>query len=232
MKNIFIDFLLALLLSSVASAQMLVNPKLTEEESLQCFQSLTHVKLRGLQLGMTAANVKKLYPEIQIPFSDLGGLSKTETHFIVWKNSAVRKISENIIDKGKYGELDGLEAISLSFVNYKLTSIFFFYEPNIEWAGTMEFASLIRENLKLPKKWSLTRKAELSLASMQCMGIGIVAGIGTDENDEQHPLLAIINNEAEEIAGELADEKLEELENAYQNAYKESNNKKKKVFRP
>lgn len=93
----------------------------------------------GLQLGMSVAQVKNIYPNI-------GSMATTDAR----KDRIVSTAQIQYLDLYDKPELKGITRIALTFVDLRLTHIYLEYDQRTSWKSVDEFAEGIFRSLSLP----------------------------------------------------------------------------------
>ncbi|HKO59862.1 MAG TPA: hypothetical protein VJV03_01770, partial [Pyrinomonadaceae bacterium] len=100
--------------------------------------------LLGFRLGMTTDEVKKRVPQVVFGRVDDFAVSKT----------TINPDFDTRIDKASF---PGVRTISLDFLDGKLTSLWFGYDPTFKWRTVDEYVKGISQALRLPATWTTWR---------------------------------------------------------------------------
>ena len=98
-------------------------------------------ELLGFRLGMTTEEVKKRVPQVVFGGVDPISVSKT----------TINPDFDPRIDKTSF---PGVRTVSLDFLDEKLTSLWFGYDPTFKWRTVEDFVKGISPALRLPNTWS------------------------------------------------------------------------------
>jgi hypothetical protein len=170
--------------------------------------------LRGVKLGMSPIQVEKAL-NTKIILKDYKPFLTDEIIPEVKKFEYFGKSK----DVKTPTQLEGIDALFLSFYNNSLYKIFVIYEkPVIAWKDKAEFASYITEKFDLPKD-SFLQNTYLS-----CEGFSLSVGI----NDRGNTLLGLSNSKI----GKLADAKESQLIEKYKPKRRMLEIEKEKGFKP
>jgi len=116
-----------------------------EAQEVQCSMKLAELpaspELFGFRLGMTTAEVKKRVPQVVFGGVDPIAVSKT----------TINPDFDSRIDKASF---PGVRTVSLDFLDGKLTSLWFGYDPTFKWRTVDAFVKGISPALRLPNAWS------------------------------------------------------------------------------
>lgn len=98
-------------------------------------------ELLGFRLGMTTEEVKKRVPQVVFGRVDPIAVSKT----------TINPDFDSRIDKTSF---PGVRTVSLDFLDGKLTSLWFGYDPTFKWRTVDDFVKGISPSLRVPNTWS------------------------------------------------------------------------------
>jgi hypothetical protein len=101
-------------------------------------------ELMGFRLGMTRDQVKARVPQVVFGRTNEFAVSKT----------SISPDFDPRIDKGSF---PGVRTVSLDFLDDRLTSLWFGYDPTFKWQTVDEFVKGISQSLRLPDSWSQWR---------------------------------------------------------------------------
>ncbi len=169
--NILILILTVLVASTLAQTARPSPPKIIEKSlGAPCKLKINDAPtLRGLNLEMAKAKVRKEYPSM-----------------IISNNSMISSgiALNNQITNFKYQE--GIDRVTVMFRNDKVFSILLTYSNSIRWSSAEEFADKISETLNLPRA---TSRKVLGGAyyTVNCGEFLVRTGI----NSEQQPTLLL-----------------------------------------
>ena len=114
-------------------------------QEIQCSLKLSELpassELLGFRLGMTTEEVKKRVPQVVFGGADAFVVSKT----------TINPDFDPRIDKASF---PGVRTVSLDFLDGKLTSLWFGYDPTFKWRTADDFVKGISAALRLPNAWS------------------------------------------------------------------------------
>ncbi len=114
-------------------------------QEVQCSLKLAELpassELLGFRLGMTTEEVKKRVPQVVFGRVDPIAVSKT----------TINPDFDPRIDKASF---PGVRTVSLDFLDGKLTSLWFGYDPTFKWRTVDDFVKGISPALRLPNVWS------------------------------------------------------------------------------
>jgi hypothetical protein len=129
--NLTLAVLFTLFVAAAASAQ---------QPTRQCTVGVENApELRGLRLGMTLEQVKSRLPSLQVKPSRFGltTASLDYTYPVAAKTAG----------------LEGVQSISLEFVDEHLVKIGIMYSNSINWQTPRQFSERVAAALKLPDAW-------------------------------------------------------------------------------
>ena len=116
-----------------------------QAQEVQCSLKLAELpasaELLGFRLGMTTAEVKKRVPQVVFGGVDPIAVSKT----------TINPDFDPRIDKASF---PGVRTVSLDFLDGKLTSLWFGYDPTFKWRTVDDFVKGISPALRLPNVWT------------------------------------------------------------------------------
>src|SRR5688572_17392864 len=116
-----------------------------QAQEVQCSLKLVELpassELLGFRLGMTTEEVKKRVPQVVFGGVDPIAVSKT----------TINPDFDPRIDKASF---PGVRTVSLDFLDGKLTSLWFGYDPTFKWRTVDDFVKGISPALRLPNVWS------------------------------------------------------------------------------
>lgn len=116
-----------------------------QAQEVQCSLKLAELpaspELLGFRLGMTTEEVKKRVPQVVFGGVDPTAVSKT----------TINPDFDPRIDKASF---PGVRTVSLDFLDGKLTSLWFGYDPTFKWRTVEDFVKGISPALRLPNTWS------------------------------------------------------------------------------
>ena len=116
-----------------------------QAQEVQCSLKLAELpassELLGFRLGMTTEEVKKRVPQVVLGRVDPIAVSKT----------TINPDFDPRIDKASF---PGVRTVSLDFLDGKLTSLWFGYDPTFKWRTVEDFVKGISPALHLPNTWS------------------------------------------------------------------------------
>lgn len=119
-----------------------------QAQEVQCSLKLAELpaspELLGFRLGMTTEEVKKRVPQVVFGGVDPIAVSKT----------TINPDFDPRIDKASF---PGVRTVSLDFLDGKLTSLWFGYDPTFKWRTVDDFVKGISPALRLPNTWSAWR---------------------------------------------------------------------------
>ena len=116
-------------------------------------------ELRGLRLGMSLAEVKARFPELEIPTPNEFGYGVA-----VYSVSSLTGVTK--------AQLDGVSRIAFGFLDEKVNSLTISYQTGFTWKNADEFIALLSAKLKLPRSWYGSNEYNKEL---QCNGFKISA---------------------------------------------------------
>ena len=129
----------------IASLVFSVGSLCAHAQEGQCSLKLTELpaspELFGFRLGMTTEEVKKRVPQVVFGRVDPIEVSKT----------TINPDFDPRIDKASF---PGVRTVSLDFLDGKLTSLWFGYDPTFKWRTVDDFVKGISPALRLPNAWS------------------------------------------------------------------------------
>ena len=160
-----------------------------QECSLKLADLPASSELLGFRLGMTTEEVKKRVPQVVFGRVDPIAVSKT----------TINPDFDPRIDKASF---PGVRTVSLDFLDGKLTSLWFGYDPTFKWRTVDDFVKGISPALRLPNTWSdwRVRGRRLRCADFEMT----VSMLG------EGPSFRILDLNAEEIIATRRQEKEEE----------------------
>jgi hypothetical protein len=134
------------ILSTVIAMLILCMGSLgAQAQEVQCSLKLAELpvssELLGFRLGMTTEEVKKRVPQVVFGGLDPIAVSKT----------TINPDFDPRIDKASF---PGVRTVSLDFLDGKLTSLWFGYDPTFKWRTVDDFVKGISPALRLPNAWS------------------------------------------------------------------------------
>ena len=116
-----------------------------QAQEVQCSLKLAELpaspELLGFRLGMTTEEVQKRVPQVVFGRVDPIAVSKT----------TINPDFDPRIDKASF---PGVRTVSLDFLDGKLTSLWFGYDPTFKWRTVDDFVKGISPTLRLPNAWS------------------------------------------------------------------------------
>ena len=116
-----------------------------QAQDTQCSVKLAELpasaELLGFRLGMTTEEVKKRVPQVVFGGVDPVAVSKT----------TINPDFDPRIDKASF---PGVRTVSLDFLDGKLTSLWFGYDPTFKWRTVDDFVKGISPALRVPNTWS------------------------------------------------------------------------------
>ena len=116
-----------------------------QAQEVQCSLKLAELpassELLGFRLGMTTEEVKKRVPQVVFGGVDPIAVAKT----------TINPDFDPRIDKASF---PGVRTVSLDFLDGKLTSLWFGYDPTFKWRTVEDFVKGISPALRLPNTWS------------------------------------------------------------------------------
>ncbi|HET6646597.1 MAG TPA: hypothetical protein VFH01_04670 [Pyrinomonadaceae bacterium] len=153
-------------------------------------------ELSGFRIGMTMDQVKARVPQVSFGRTDQFGTSKT----------SINPYFDPKIDKSGFADV---RTVSLEFLDGRVTSLWFGYEPTFKWPTVETFVKGISLALSLPPAWSpwKSQGQQLKCADFQ-VTVSLVA---------RGPSFRLLDLTSEEIltARRVAqEEENEELENS------------------
>ena len=98
-------------------------------------------EMLGFRLGMTTDEVKKRVPQVVFGRVDNFAVSKT----------TINPDFDTRIDKASF---PGVRSVSLDFLDGKLTSLWFGYDPTFKWRTVDQYVKGISQALRLPGTWT------------------------------------------------------------------------------
>ena len=120
----------------------------SQAQPAQCSLKLSELpasaELLGFRLGMTTDEVKKRVPQVVFGRTDPYAVSKT----------TINPDFDPRIDKASF---PGVRSVSLDFLDGKLTSLWFGYDPTFKWRTVDHFIQGISPSLRLPAAWEVWR---------------------------------------------------------------------------
>lgn len=153
--KIALSFLILLFCSAAFSAQISAPCNLTLNES---------PSIRGLRLGMQAADFLKTIPEN----NDEPRMTSSDASFILSGNK-IKNIPS----------FSNLSTLIVQFKSYKIAYIAVYYDFDVvRWDNSKEFAANLSDNFKLPiAAWQFTEKTK---AKMDCEDFIVLIDSSTD----------------------------------------------------
>ena len=122
-----------------------ISSLLSQAQEVQCSLKLAELPpssdLLGFRLGMTTEDVKKRVPQVVFGGADPIAVSKT----------TINPDFDPRIDKASF---PGVRTVSLDFLDGRLTSVWFGYDPTFKWRTVDDFVRGISPALRLPNGWS------------------------------------------------------------------------------
>jgi hypothetical protein len=116
-----------------------------QAQEAQCALKLSELpasaELLGFRLGMTTEEVKKRVPQVVFGRIDDFAVSKT----------TINPDFDTRIDKASF---PGVRTVSLDFLDDKLTSLWFGYDPTFKWRTVDDYVKGISQALRLPVTWT------------------------------------------------------------------------------
>jgi hypothetical protein len=116
-----------------------------QAQEAQCVLKLSELpasaELLGFRLGMTTDEVKKRVPQVVFGRVDDFAVSKT----------TINPDFDPRIDKASF---PGVRTISLDFLDGRLTSLWFGYDPTFKWRTVDQYVKGISQALRLPPTWT------------------------------------------------------------------------------
>lgn len=116
-----------------------------QAQEVQCSLKLAELpassELLGFRLGMTTEDVQKRIPQVIFGAVDPVAVSKT----------TINPDFDPRIDKATF---PGVRTVSLDFLDGRLTSLWFGYDPTFKWRTVDDFVKGISPALRLPDTWS------------------------------------------------------------------------------
>lgn len=114
-------------------------------QEAQCALKLSELpvspEMLGFRLGMTTDEVKKRIPQVVFGRVDDFGVSKT----------TINPDFDTRIDKASF---PGVRSVSLDFLDGKLTSLWFGYDPTFKWRTVDQYVKEISQALRLRGTWT------------------------------------------------------------------------------
>ncbi|HWT00706.1 MAG TPA: hypothetical protein VN256_10705 [Pyrinomonadaceae bacterium] len=151
--------------------------------------------VRGLRLGMTAAELKTIYPRLVVGPADEFGQSKVE----LWQNQLVQ------VDQAAF---KGVSTVRLSLVDDRLVEFGLTYDL-LPWKDLNQFATKTSETLGLPAGW----KGDESNLTLECGRVLIRAARSSWSVGSMSPYLGFKELGAEEVvAARVAKKKERQIE--------------------
>ena len=183
-----------------------------QAQESQCSLKLAELpassELLGFRLGMTTEEVKTRVPQVVFGRVDPIAVSKT----------TINPDFDPRIDKASF---PGVRTVSLDFLDGKLTSLWFGYDPTFKWRTVDDFVKGISSALRLPNTWSDWR---LRGRRLRCADFELtVSMLG------EGPSFRILDLNAEETIAARRQAKEEEVA-AFEEQGAVLGNKKAKVF--
>jgi hypothetical protein len=149
MKKVFT--ILCILLVSISSV-LGQNPSKCELKPEQA------PAIRGFRLLMTADDLKRKLPNVQIPAANELGLAFSEVTFFPLPDrfniSYGTEGSANTYDVRKLTEFKGWERINFELLDNKVVTLTIFYDASVKWDKLSTFTSQMSSLLKLPDNWT------------------------------------------------------------------------------
>ena len=116
-----------------------------QAQEVQCSLKLVELpaspELVGFRLGMTTDEVKKRVPQVVFGRPDAFVVSKT----------TINPDFDPRIDKASF---PGLRTVSLDFLDGRLTSLWFGYDPTFKWRSVDDYVKGISQALRVPGVWN------------------------------------------------------------------------------
>lgn len=167
-------------------------------------------ELRGLNLGMTLADVRRTFPSID----------RNPLALIPDKNGFIKPVAvlPALDNKGK--TYAGVRSVGFQFLDEKVFSIVFLYEDET-LRNVDELAAKVSESLKLPARWQKIEYLQTE-RQMECRGFKVAVEAG----GETSPSLAISDTKAAELLAQRKEEEEKKQKAADEKERKQSD------FRP
>lgn len=153
-------------------------------------------RLRGLRLGMTAAQLRELYPRLPALKADEFGQARANFG------------SLNEVDEAAF---EGVETIQLSFVDERLVEFSVYYKA-VPFDSLDQFMAKLRESFKLPESWDGEGENTRSLV---CEGFRMEAGATSYWTHGMAPYVRLRQPGAEAVVAKRAEEKRERQRQAF-----------------
>lgn len=134
-----------ILIGLIATLVFGVVSVFAQAQEVQCSLKLSELpassEFLGFRLGMTTEEVKKRVPQVVFPGANAIAVSKT----------TINPDFDPRIDKASF---PGVRTVSLDFLDGKLTSLWFGYDPTFKWRTVDDFVKGISPALRLPNAWT------------------------------------------------------------------------------
>jgi hypothetical protein len=153
-------------------------------------------RLRGLRLGMTAAQLKQAYP--RLPDLRVDELGQAKATFANPKD----------VDAAAF-EL--VESVNVNFVDDRLVEFQVFYE-NVPFESLDQFVARLSESVKLPGVWV---GEGYGMRTLTCEGFEMVAGATSYSGQSMTPYVRLRQPGAEAVVSKRAEEKRERRRRAF-----------------
>lgn len=151
--------------------------------------------VRGLRLGMTAAELKTLYPRLVVGKADEFGQARVE----LWRNDLAQ------MDEAAF---KGVFNLRLSTVDDRVVEFTLTYE-NLPWKDLNQFVTKTSETLGLPGGW----KGDQNNMTLDCDRLRLNAARSSYSVGSMSPSLNVKELGAEEVvAGRVAKKKEQQIE--------------------
>lgn len=165
-------------------------------------------EIRGLKLSMTADELKRKFPNLQVPIPDEFGLA----HFYIaffplpdrFNISYGTENADNHYDTRKFSAFKGWEQLEFELLDNRVVTLKIDYDASVKWNDLSAFTSQMTSLLKLPDSWSED--------SLNCDGFRVNAEVFSGKATIQF---------SSEVAVKT-----------YENRKKEAEEKKRKEFKP
>jgi hypothetical protein len=154
-------------------------------------------RLRGLRLGMTAAQLRELYPRLPALKADEFGQAKGDFSGL------------NEVDEAAF---EGVESIQLNFVDDRLVEFGVYYKA-VPFDNLDQFIAKLRESLKLHEAWA--GEGYNTTRTLACDGFRIEAGATSYWSHGMTPYVSLRQPGAEAVVAKRAEEKRERQRQAF-----------------
>lgn len=153
-------------------------------------------RLRGLRLGMTAAQLSERYPRLPALRADEFGQVKTTV-------GGLKDIDE--------AAFEGVEGVEVNFVDDRLVEFALHYK-GVPFDSMEQFMAQLHESLKLPGAWVGEGYAPRKLT---CQGFEVQAGASSYGVHWMTPYIRLREPRAEDVVAKRAEEKRERQRRAF-----------------